>query len=91
MCFSPMPAQFGKWVLIGLNCSLASSLLHYELKCLGWVGVWWWRFGVEWVILIFLMTIDWCGYSLVCTPFAGLTGADDLSEARGLSKECMAE
>jgi len=48
-------------------------------------------FGVEWVILIFLVTIDWCGYSLVCTPFAGLTGADDLSVARGLSKECMAE
>ena len=25
-----------------------------------------------WVILISLMRIDWCGYSLILSPFAGL-------------------
>ena len=61
-----------------------SPCLYYELKCLGWVGVWWWWFGVEWLILISLMRMDWSGYSLVLSqlqcdlltcrhPFCGST------------------
>jgi len=38
---------------------------------LDWVGVWRWRFGLEWVILISLMRMDCCGYSSVLSPLAG--------------------
>jgi len=57
--------------LLGCNHSLANSLLHHELKCFGWIDLWWWWFGVVWVILISLMRMDWCGYNLVSNPFAG--------------------
>ena len=74
----------GNWFLLGCNHSLANSLLHYELKCLGWIGVWWWWFGVVWVILISLMRMDWCGYNLVSNPFSGLAGTGRLSmEGKG--------
>ena len=61
---------------MGCNYSLANSLLYYELKCLGWVGVWW--FEMVWVVLIFLIRMDWFGYSLVSNPFAGLLGVEVL-------------
>ena len=35
-------------LLLCHNYSLANSLLHYDLKSLDWVGVWWWWFEVEW-------------------------------------------
>ena len=57
--------------LLDCNHSLANSLLHYELKCLSWIGLWWWWFRVVWIILIFLMRTDWCEYSLVSNSFAG--------------------
>ena len=59
-------------LLLDCNHSLANSLLHHELKYLGWIGLWWWWFGVVWVILISLMRMGWCRFSLVFNPFAGL-------------------
>ena len=53
--------SFGNGFLLGLlvcNHSLANSLLHYELKCLDWVGVRRWMFQLEWVIFIFLMRMN---------------------------------
>ncbi|KAG2612402.1 hypothetical protein PVAP13_4KG279900 [Panicum virgatum] len=35
--------------LLDCNHSLTNGLLHYELKYLEWVGVWWWQFEVEWL------------------------------------------
>ena len=55
---------------MGYNHSLTNILLHHELKCLGWIGLWWWWFGMVWVILVSLMRIDWCVYSLILNPFA---------------------
>ena len=55
---------FGNEILLG-NYSLANNLLHYEMKCLCCVGVWRWWFVAKWVILISLMRMDWCGYSLL--------------------------
>ena len=51
---------------------MANSLLHHELKYLGWIELWWWWFGVVWVVLIFLMKMDWCEYNLVSNPFTEL-------------------
>ena len=61
----------GNWLLLGCNHSLTNSLLHYELKCLDWISVCWLWFGVVWVILIFLMRMNWCGYSLVLNHLQG--------------------
>jgi len=55
--------SLGNGFLLVCNYSLANSLLRYKLKCLDWVGVWRWRFGLEWAILISLMRMDCCGYS----------------------------
>ena len=69
----------GNEFLLGCNYSLADSLLYYELKYLGWVSVRWWWFEVEWLILISLMRMDWSGYSLVLSPFAGrVLGPDSM-------------
>ena len=49
---------------------------------LGWcvvVVVW---SGVEWLILISLMRMDWGGYSLVLSPFAGRILADSCAIAQ---------
>ena len=32
----------GNGFLLGCNYSLANSLLHHEIKCLGWIELWWW-------------------------------------------------
>ena len=58
--------------LLDCNYSLANNLLHYELKYLGWIGLWQWWFGVVWIILVSFMRMDWCGYGLILCPFAGL-------------------
>ena len=61
----------GNEFLLGCNHNLANSLLNHELKCLGWIGLWWWWFGMVWVILISLIKMNWCGFSLISNPFAG--------------------
>ena len=58
----------GNRFLLDCNHSLANSLLHHELKCLDWIGLWWWWFQVTWVILISLIRMDWCGYSFFFQP-----------------------
>ena len=63
----------GNEFLLGCNHSLENSLLHYELECLGQVGVRWWWFRVEWEILISFIKMNWCRYSLVYNSFVRLS------------------
>ena len=50
------------------------------------VGVSWWWFGVDWVVLIFLMRMHWGGYSLVYNLFAELTRAEHTNLIAGPSE-----